>query len=243
MPFTLFFVTAVAVAAAVCGVVLESVRGLSRRMVPFGGGVLIGVALVWILPEMHEVLGWFAAIAWTFAGFALLAVIDRHVSPVCPACSPDHDHAGCATRLHGFAAPLLIAAALHSALDGWNLMVADHTTIFSRALALGIAFHKLPEGLALGLIARASMNSRASAIVWCALAEAMTLAGGGIQMLIAPHLNASTLYALLAVAGGCFLYLGGHAIHGELRRSGPSPAFWPALTGVAGSSVLRLFVS
>jgi hypothetical protein len=37
--------------------------------------------------------------------------------------------------------------------------------------------------------------------------------------------------------------LGGHAIHGELRRSGPAPAFVPALTGVAGSSMLRLFLS
>jgi hypothetical protein len=40
-----------------------------------------------------------------------------------------------------------------------------------------------------------------------------------------------------------FLYLGGHAIHGELRRSGPAPAFVPALTGVAGSSMLRFFLS
>lgn len=243
MPSTLFYITAVGVLGAVCGAVLESVRGLSRRMVPFGGGVLIGVALVWILPEMREILGWPAALAWTFGGFAVLGIIDRYVSPVCPACSTDHEHAECATRLHGFAAPLLIAAGLHSALDGWNVAIAAQAPVFTRALAIGIAFHKLPEGLALGVIARASIKSKFLAVFWCALAEAMTFAGGGIQTLVAPHLNPSTLYGLLAVAGGCFLYLGGHAIHGELRRSGPAPAFWPALTGVAGSSVLRLFVS
>jgi hypothetical protein len=49
------------------------------------------------------------------------------------------------------------------------------------------------------------------------------------------------LHALLALAGGSFLYLGGHAVHGELRRGG-SPTLVPALTGVAGSSVLRLFL-
>jgi len=43
------------------------------------------------------------------------------------------------------------------------------------------------------------------------------------------------------LAGGSFLYLGGHAVHGELRRGG-APTLVPALTGVAGSSVLRLFV-
>lgn len=212
-------------------------------MLPFGGGVLVGVALVWILPEMAEFFGWPAALAWTFAGSALLAVIDRYVYPVCPACSADHEHAQCATRLHGFAAPLLIAAGLHSALDGWSAAAADAAPVFTRAFVIGIMFHKLPEGIALGVVARASMRSKMTAIAGCALAESMTLAGGAIQTAIAPHLNPYSLYAALAVAGGCFLYLGGHAVHGELRRSGAAPAFLPALTGVAGSSVLRFFVS
>jgi len=243
VPFSLLLITAVAVLAAVCGAVLESVRGWSRRMLPFGGGVLIGVALVWILPEMAEYFGWPGALGWTLAGLALLAVIDRFVYPVCPACSADHQHAECSTRLHGFAAPLLIAAGLHSALDGWTAAAANASPIFTRAFLIGIGFHKLPEGLALGVIARAAMRSRSSAIVWCALAEAMTLGGGGIQIAVAPYLHPSSLYAVLAIAGGCFLYLGGHAVHGEFQRSGPAPVFWPALTGVAGSSVLRLFVS
>jgi zinc transporter ZupT len=235
--------TAIAILAAVCGVALESVRGWSRRMLPFGGGVLIGVALVWILPEIAERFGWFAALGWTLSGIAAVALIDRFVYPVCPACSSDHEHSVCALRLHGFAAPLLIAAGLHAALDGWTAAAANSAPLFTRAFVIALAFHKLPEGLALGVIARAAMNSRMTAIAWCALAESMTLAGGGIQVAIAPHLNAYGVYVVLAFACGCFLYLGGHAIHGESRRSGAAPAFWPALTGMAGSSVLRLFVS
>jgi hypothetical protein len=50
------------------------------------------------------------------------------------------------------------------------------------------------------------------------------------------------LHVLLAIAAGSFLYLGGHAVHGELQRSGAGMAFVPALTGVAGSSMLRFFV-
>jgi zinc transporter ZupT len=235
----LFLITIVAVLAAVCGVVLESVRGLSKKLVPFGGGVLLGVAAVWILPEMAVLLGWPAAVAWTASGFALLWIVDRFVHPVCPACSPAHDHDHCATRLHGFATPLLIAAAVHSALDGY---VAAGSSLIP-AVSIGIAFHKLPEGIALGVMARASMQSKIAAILWCAAAESMTLAGGAFENALAPHLNPHSLYAVLALAGGSFLYLGGHAIHGELRRSGPAPAVWPARTGVAGSSVLRLFVS
>ncbi|HML18076.1 MAG TPA: hypothetical protein VK419_13700 [Bryobacteraceae bacterium] len=239
----LLAITLVAVLGAVFGVLLESVHALSRRMVPFGGGVLIGVALFWVLPEMAEFFRWPGALACIAAGFALLWFIDRFVYAVCPACSHTHHHENCETPLHGFAAPLLIAAAVHSAMDGWTATAAHSVAGFGAAFLTGIAFHKLPEGIALGVIARASMSSRLGAIAWCAAAESATLAGGGLETVLAPYFNAAAIHVVLAIAGGSFLYLGGHAIHGELRRSGPAPAFVPALTGVAGSSMLRFFLS
>ena len=59
-------------------------------MVPFSGGVLMGVALFWVLPEMAEFFRWPMAIAWTAAGFGLLWFVDRFVYAVCPACSHTH---------------------------------------------------------------------------------------------------------------------------------------------------------
>jgi zinc transporter ZupT len=240
---SLLWITLAAVLSATAGVWLESIQTLSRRMVPFGGGVLIGVALFWVLPEMADHLSWPGAVACLAVGFAMLWGIDRFLYPVCPACSHTHEHEDCETRLHGFAAPLLIAAAVHSALDGWTVAAAQSSTNLGGAFLIGIAFHKLPEGIALGVIAKASLPSRWSAIGWCAAAELMTLAGGGAEWMLAPYLNIQSLNGLLALAGGGFLYLGGHAVHGEIRRNGPVPAFVPALTGVAGTSVLRLFVS
>ena len=233
-------ITLIAILSAAAGVWLTSFHGLSRRLVPFGGGVLLGVALFWVLPEMAEFFSWQGAILWLASGFLVLAAIDRFVYPVCPACSHSHQHDHCATRLHGFATPLLLAAALHSALDGWSA-AAGQNAGFSLALIGGIGVHKIPEGLALGVIARASLGSRASALAWCALAQMATIAGAGFASVLAPHLSSQGLHALLALAGGSFLYLGGHAVHGELRRSG-HPTWVPALTGVAGSSVLRLFL-
>lgn len=222
---------------------LESVRAFSKPMVPFSGGVLIGVALFWVLPEMTAFFRWPGAIGWIATGFALLWFVDRFVYAVCPACSHTHEHEHCETPLHGFAGPLLAAAAVHAAMDGWTVAAANSISGFGAAFVTGIAFHKLPEGIALGVIARASMRSRAGAILWCAAAEAATLGGGGVETFLSPYFHAHAIHAVLAIAGGSFLYLGGHAIHGELRRSGPAPAFVPALTGVAGSSVLRLFLS
>ncbi len=239
IPFTITFI---AILGAACGVWLTSVHALSRRLVPFSGGALIGISIFWVLPEMAGYLRWPIAMAWIAAGFGLLWMIDRYVYPVCPACSPGHEHDRCETRLHGFATPLLAAAALHSALDGWT-SVAAQSSSFGGALVLGIAVHKIPEGIALGVIARAALERRGPALAWCAAAESATLAGAGLESLLAPFIGTFGLHALLALAGGSFLYLGGHAVHGESQRSGSAPAYVSALTGVAGSSVLRLFVS
>jgi zinc transporter ZupT len=243
VPSSPLVITAIAVLSAAAGVWLTSLHSFTRRMVPFSGGLLMGVALFWLLPEMAEALGWRVAMAWTAAGFAALALIDRFVYAVCPACSHSHEHSDCETRLHGFAVPLLVAASLHSLLDGWLAAQARDAAIAGPALLVAIAFHKAPEGIALGVITRASLSSRSAALAYCVLAQSATLVGAGIEEIFAPHFDARALHVLLAIAAGTFLYLGGHAIHGELRRSGAAPAFWPALTGVAGSSVLRLFVS
>jgi zinc transporter ZupT len=228
--------------SATAGVWLTSVDSWSRRLVPFSGGVLVGVALFWVLPEMADFLNWFNALAWVAAGFAGLWVVDRFLHPVCPACSHPHDHDHSSAELHGFAPPLLIAAAVHSLLDGWSVSAAsDASAHLGMPFVLAIAIHKIPEGLALGVIVRAAMESRRAALGWCLLAESATLAGAGVELVLAPYLGPQILHAFLAIAGGTFLYLGGHAIHGEFQRRGVAPGFLPALAGIASPSVFRLF--
>ena len=203
--------------------------------------MLLGVTLFFMLPELAAYFQWPVALGWTAGGVLLLAFIDRFVHPVCPSCSPVHDHGHCETRLHGFAAPLLIAAALHSAVDGWTIMASGSAGV-GAALALGIGIHKVPEGLALAVITRAAMASRWSTLAWCIAAESATLLGAGAETFLAPYIGLAGLHALLALAAGSFLYLGVHAVHGEFRRSGPVPSLVPALTGVAGSTMLRFLL-
>jgi len=239
-------ITLVAISAVVFGAFLSSFQPFARRLVPFGGGALLGVTGFFMLPELAEFFTWPVALGWIAGGAVLLGLIDRFVHSVCPSCSPLHDHGHCETRLHGFAGPLLLAAALHSAIDGWSVMAAGHSTGFvtgvGTALAAGIGIHKVPEGLALGVITRAAIASRFMALTWCAAAEASTLLGALAETIMAPYVGLGVLHALLGLAAGSFLYLGAHAVHGEFRRSGPALALVPALTGVAGSSVLRFFI-
>jgi zinc transporter ZupT len=209
-------------------------------MVPFGGGILVGVAVFWVLPEMAEFLQWASALAWIVAGSALLWFIDKNVYPVCPACSHSHDHDHCSSQLHGFAPPLIVAVGLHAALDGWSVVAADDSVTLGAPLVLAIAIHKVAEGLALGVIVRAALESRRWALAWCTLAEGATLIGAVLESFLAPHMSPYALHAFLALAGGSFLYLGGHAVHGAWRRAGLTAAFAPALTGIVAPSVIRL---
>jgi hypothetical protein len=56
---------------------------------------------------------------------------------------------------------------------------------------------------------------------------------------MAPHLGTAWILYPLGLTAGWILYLGYHAVHSEWKLRGPVPAFFPALTGVAGAAVIQ----
>jgi zinc transporter ZupT len=233
--------TAVGLAGAVIGLWLTGMRERAQTVVSFSAGVLLGVALFGLVPELAEELGWWITVALFVSGYGLLLLLNRYAYPVCPTCAHDHDHNSCATELHGFAGPLILAAALHSFLDGWSIATVQlHVPLGLRvAVPVAIGLHKLPEGIALGGILRASVKSRAAAMAWCTLAEGTTLVGGALGLLMAPHLGTTWITYPLGVAAGWIFYLGFHAVHEEWKRSGAVKAFVAALAGVAGAAAIQ----
>lgn len=208
---------------------------------PFSAGVLLGVALFGLLPELAEEAGAAFSILLAAAGYGLLLAINRYAYPVCPTCAHDHDHGACASALHGFALPLIAAAAMHSFLDGWMIAASQLAAPLGLRLAVPIAIglHKLPEGMALGGILRASVKSRAAAVAWCALAEGTTLVGGGCGLWMAPRLGSTWTVVPLGLAAGWLVFLGWHAVHEEWRQRGARPAFLSAAAGAVGAAALQ----
>ena len=213
----------------------------ARLAVPFSAGILLGAVFFGLLPELVAEIGWPATAIFFAAGYGLLFWIGRHVSPVCPSCAHDHDHEQCDNVLHGFAAPMIGASMLHSFFDGWSIaaaQLASHRGI-RLAVAVAIVLHKIPEGMALGAIVRASVSSRSTALFWSIAVEAATLLGGILALAIAPQLGEAWITYPLALAAGWLFYLGAHAVHEEWKRRGPAPAFVTALTGAAGAAALQ----
>jgi zinc transporter ZupT len=178
--------------------------------------MLLLVSLLWVLPDLAEDFGWATGSALMMAGFVLLAGIDRYVYPVCPSCSHTHDHDHCSTRLHGFAAPLMVATLIHSFFDGWALGAAQMAS--RQSIWAGVVLHKLPESLAFGILLRAAMRSRNNAILGAVAVQVALLVGALLEVALASFIGPLWLHVLLAIAGGTFLYLGFHAVHGEWKR-------------------------
>src|ERR1019366_5080380 len=197
-------------------------------LIPLSGGLLIGVAVFGLIPELVLDIGWLLGLLLVALGYMLLKTLDRFAFSVCPSCAHDHSHpsaqAGgsvvrdrvanaCSEPLHGFAGPLLAATTIHAFVDGWGLVavqVGTHTPGAGTTFAAALLLHKIPEGLALGTILRASVDRAWTAFALCAAVELSTVAGGAAGLWLTP---ANWVSYPLAIAGGTFLFLGVHAVH------------------------------
>jgi hypothetical protein len=202
------------------GMWLEQLPGISRIMLLVSGVLLVTISLILVAPELAEHYGWAGGLLWMVLGFAALWLTNRFVYPLCPSCAHNHNHDACAVPLHGFAVPLVLASGLHSFMDGWSLVASrqDPSQGLQLAFLVGITLHKLPEGLALGAILRASLRSRWRVAGGGALAQFMTVTGGVVALWLAPWAGARWSGAFLGVAGGTFLYLGYHTLEAEWVR-------------------------
>lgn len=228
-----------AIASAAAGVLLLEHAKHTRMLIPLSGGLLIGVAVFGLIPELVLDIGWMRGLALVALGYALLKGLDRFAFSVCPSCSHDHGHEACAEPLHGFAGPLLAATTIHAFVDGWGLVavqVGTRTPGAGTAFATALLLHKIPEGLALGTILRASVDREWTALALCAAVEIATIIGGAVGLWLTP---ANWISYPLAIAGGTFLFLGVHAVDSDWKRRGARPAFIPALAGAAGAALLQ----
>jgi zinc transporter ZupT len=223
---------AVAMAGAFGGLWMSALPAGARRVIPFSGGLLVGVALCGLLPELAGDIGWLKGVPVFAAGYGLLAWLDRRFH--------HHIHMDVEKANDGYTLPLLLAASAHSFLDGWGLASTGHSEGVSVVFPIAVMLHKAPEGLALGALFRSATGSRGMGLGLCLLAEAVTFLGGWAGTVLTPKLGSAWTNYPLAIAGGAFLFLGYHAVEGEWRVSGIRSAWMPAMIGFLAATALQL---
>jgi len=239
-PLVSLLATLVGIASAVPALSRRLGPAQTAHLVPFSGGLLVGIATFGVLPELAGLHGLIMSLDLLAAGFALLWLVNRYFYPVCPSCSHTHQHELCETSLHGFALPMAVAASIHAFLDGLGIVAAyeERAQGLGTAVVVAVMLHKVPEGIALGVMLRAALRSRLGALALCAAAEGATFLGAALYLAVGPRLGSGWAGYALALAGGSFLYLGFHAAHGDWKRRG-APALWLAAAGAAGAAALQ----
>jgi zinc transporter ZupT len=110
------------------------------------------------------------------------------------------------------------------------------------SLLLAVCVHKVPEGLALGALLMGAGFRRARTVAWVAAVEATTLLGGILGVLFLRDISVFWLAAVLAHAGGGFLFLAAHAVLGELVKHGKTVVLGSFVVGITLIGILNLAV-
>lgn len=197
-------------AAAVVGGAIGALTAGARRellapLVHFAAGAFLGIALLHLLPEAGHLVGWPLTLALAAAGWALAWLLTRWAGAACP---------GCAVRSeewlqHRLRWPLVVVVALHSFLDGLPLtrQISDPGAAYgTELLSAAMLLHKLPEGLAIAVLARASGLNLPAALGLTTAVESCTLLGASAGLLLG-QAHSPALGLALALTAGSFLWL------------------------------------
>lgn len=226
-----WLLTLVGLAGVGAGVYLGHARVLSSLLAAAGGGLLFGISLFWLIPEVGFTTGRWQAVGLTLLVAGMMAGLDQLLL-----------HAGHSPR-QGILWPVLAAMALHSFLDGWSVRALAARPLPEIAAPIGLALHKVPEGIAAGWIARRSTSSAWKAAAAGGAAQLATLVGAliepGADRLGTAQFGDGWPAAVLAIIAGSFLFLGFHAVLPHWKKASVLVVFAATVLLVAGAGMVR----
>ena len=209
-------------------------------LISFAAGALLAVALFDIIPESLRLVGPKAGSVSVLSGYLLFFVITRFIFHICPACAATHTE----IKFKAVSLAMVIALSVHSFMDGLAIYSGCLTSAPAGFLILlAVAYHKLPEGMALSLVARGSGMSRQNSFLVSFILEFVTTLAGGLAglLFLAPSASRWVGYVLGHVSGG-FIFLVIHALLSEVIKHHPRSTILAAFLGAASIVVAGYFV-
>ena len=233
MPSSLFLAAGFG-GAAVCATLLGGVLAIRLQrsldaLLSFGGGVVLGVALLDLFPEALELgeagIARTATVATALFGFVLYLAVGRL-------------GAGSPGRPRGWLPQVGVASlVLHSVLDGFGIGSAFHEAApIGIAVAAGVIAHDLVDGTNAVVFSLSGGASAAAVRRWLLLDGVAPMLGVLLSAAATPpDWAVSTVLALMA---GGFIHIGGSVSLRPMQGDAPLRAL--ALTGVGSLFVCAI---
>ena len=203
-------------------------------LISFAAGALLAVSVFDILPETIESIGPVKGLVSFVSGYLVFFLLTKFVFHVCPACSATHTE----MNFKAITVSMVAALSVHSFMDGLAIAGGVETSM-GLMILLAVVYHKIPEGMALTLVASGSGMARPKAFLMsCALEWSTTLAGGAAGFLLPSIQRSGVTGFLLGHAGGGFVFLVVHALLSETVKHHPRYTLVSAAAG--GLSILAV---
>lgn len=200
-------------------------RRYSSALVSFSAGVLLGVGILHILPESLEMTE--KAPICIILAFVLFYFLEHHL--LIHAGHEEHHHINldindchddCCPRPHPMGLVAFFGMGLHSLIDGVIIgtsFEAGHD--LGLLAALGVVAHEVPEGIAMIAILLHYGWQKRSAIQLTSFVALATPGAAILTYAMVNNLSEQVLGALLAAAGGSFVYIAASDLIPESHRS------------------------
>jgi zinc transporter, ZIP family len=176
----------------------------------FSAGVMMFVSFAELLTASIATIGFLRAVIAFFGGMALMFAIDVAVPHIFVTEGQQQpNYCGGPSNLLRTGLLIAIGIAIHNLPEG---MATFAGSIKSRglgiAIASAIALHNIPEGLAVSMPVYCATGSRRKALVWSSLSGASELLGAGLAALILmPFLTPTFLAIVLAAVAGLMVFI------------------------------------
>jgi len=200
-------------------------RRYSAVLVSLSAGVLLGVGFLHILPEAMELTP--RAPLFVVLAFVLFYFLEHHLlihagheEQHHVNLNVDDCHDDCCTHPHPMGWVAFVGMGLHSVIDG--MIIGTSFEVggdLGMLAALGVIAHEVSEGIAMIAILLHYGWTRKKAIQLTSFVALATPGAAILTYALVSNLSESLLGALLATAGGSFIYIAASDLIPESHRS------------------------
>jgi zinc and cadmium transporter len=188
-------------------------RGTLTLLVSASAGVLLGAALVHMLPLTAESLGHTAGLP-ILAGFLAIFVLGRFL--LVDTC----EEVGC--EIHGFGFAAFAGITFHSLIDGIAVGASLVVPSLAPPVFLAIVVHKIPAAFSLCSILLLAGYSRGRALLHVCGFSTATPIGAILSYLFLRGLGQDVIAVAIGVSAGSFLAIATSDLLPQIHREGAS---------------------